>query len=562
MRENRRIGTDVFWRLVSWAGTGAILGGALVITSALLLGPAEWPDLGWPHRGLCGAVVLLAVVWALPGGEQRPVGEYDSEPGEGSGPIRVVAAPVALLALLVVIRGFSEPEGSRNVLIDLAAVSHLWLWGALALLMGAVVLAVSGRPEPRCPSSARPRLQALVAGLLPIVTLSVFVVPTVLERDRTVHTLARPLDSKTVAVSTWEHPVAESVGKADVVPTATGALVITDQGVRALDVRDGAERWRFRPVGEVLWADVDFTGDRVAVLYRDEGREEHEQRSLAVLEAETGEPVGDHRIHRQVESVLLTSTTFVEVRDTGFTVRAHDGDENEVGYLPKEDCRKSGAPVLAGPRILVPEECASEEERWYQVRMLLESGESFGTREVPGPVEELLPAPDGWSTVVHYGGDEPGSSAFQGRGSGMLGEDLPDAVVALEGERLMYAENDDDRAEYRLLKPMVARDDRKVAEPEPLESFEFTGRIPDPDTVVASAERFAAVDEEVEALLVGEWGSEPTEIPLDTVAEGFSPSGSSFGPALAPDTIVLACLTADGRAHVIGVRPSMLGAEQ
>lgn len=562
MRENRGIGRDVFWRLVSWAGTGAVLGGALVIASALLLGPAEWPDSGWPRWGLCGAVVLLAVVWALPGGEQRPVGEYDPEPGEGSGPIRAVAAPVAFLALLVVIREFSEPEGSREVLIDLASISHLWLLGALALLVGAVTLAVSGRPDPRWPSVTRLRLQALSAGLVPIVVLSVFAVPTVREHDRTVHTLARPLDSEAVAASTWGHPVEEPVGKAEVVATATGALVVTDQGVRALDVRDGAERWRFRPVGEVLWADTDFTGERVAVLYRDEGREEHEQRSLAVLEAETGDPVGDHRIHREVESVLLTSTTFVEVRETGFTVRAHDRDEDEVGYLPKEGCRKSGGPVLAGPRILVPEECESDEEQWHQVRMLLESGESFGTREVPGPVEELLPAPDGWSTVVHYGGDEPGALAFQGRSANMLGEDLPGDVMALEGERLMHTEIDDDRVEYRLLKPMVAVAKEKVAEPEPLESFEFTGRIPDPGTVVASAERFAAIDEEAEVLLVGEWGSEPTETPLDTVAEGLSPDGSSFDLALAPDTIVLSCLSTDGHVHVIGVRPSANGTEQ
>lgn len=555
MRENRGIDTAVFWRLFSWAGTGAVLAGALAIATALLLGPGAT----WIQWGLCGAVVLLALVWALPGGEQPPVDRYDPEPGEGSGPIRAAAALVGFLSVQVVLRELAEPEGPREALIDHTSVSQLWFLGALALLVGALALAVSGRPDPRWPASGRPRIQALAAGLVPIVALSVFAVPTALERDRTVHTLAGPLDRTTSAASTWEYPLEDTADAAEVVATASGALAITDQGVRALDVRDGTERWRFQPAGEVLWADADFTGERVAVLYLDEGRKEYEQRSLAVLEAETGEPVGDHRIHAQVESVLLTSTTFVEVRASGFTVRAQEPGEEETRYLPKEGCEKSGAPILAGPRILVPEECEpddeqeSDDEQRYQVRMLLENGESFGTREVPGPVTELVPAPDAWATVVRYGGDEPGSLAFQGRSSNMLGEDLPGDVVALEGERLMYAETSDDRVEYRLLKPTVAGDDEKVTEPELLESLEFTTRIPDPDSVVANAERFAAIDEEAEALLAGEWGSEPTELPLD---------GSLLSVALAPDTIVVSGLSADGRAHVIGVRPSTNGTEQ
>lgn len=559
MRENRGIDTAVFWRLFSWAGTGAVLAGALAIATVLLLGPGAT----WIQWGLCGAVVLLALVWALPGGEQSPVGRYDPEPGEGSGPIRAAAALVGFLSVHVVLRELAEPEGPPEVLIDYASVSQLWFLSALALLVGALALAVSGRPDPRWPASGRPRIQALAAGLVPIVVLSVFAVPTALERDRTVHTLAGPLDPTTDAATTWEHTLEDTAGAAEVVATASGALAITDQGVRALDVRDGTERWRFQPVGEVLWADADFTGERVAVLYLDEGRKSYEQRSLAVLEAETGELVGDHRIHTQVESVLLTSTTFVEVRASGFTVREQEQEqepgEEETRYLPKEGCEKSGAPILAGPRILVPEECEpdddseSDDEQRYQVRMLLESGASFGTREVPGPVTELVPAPDAWATVVRYGGDEPGSLAFQGRSSNMLGEDLPGDVVALEGERLMYAESSDDRVEYRLLKPTVAGHKEQATEPELLESLEFTTRIPDPDSVVANAERFAAIDEEAEALLVGEWGSEPTEFTLD---------GSPLSVALAPDTIVVSGLSADGRAHVIGVRPSTNGTEQ
>lgn len=556
MREERGIDTTVFWRLVSWAGTGAILAGTLVTVTALLLGPGAT----WIQWGLCGAVVSLVLVWALPGGEQPPMERYDSEPGEGSGPIRAAAALVGFLAVHVVLREQAEPEGPREVLIDHASVSQLWFLGALVLLVGALALAVSGRPDPRWPASGRPRVQALAAGLVPIVVLSWFAVPTVLERDRTVHTLAGPLEPTTAAASTWEYPLEDAAGAAEVVATASGVLAITDQGVRALDVRDGTERWRFQPVGEVLWADADFTGERFAVLYLDEGRKSYEQRSLAVLEAETGELVGDHRIHTQVESVLLTPTTFVEVRASGFTVRAQEPGEEETRYLPKEGCEKSGAPILAGPRILVPEECEPDEdeqegddEQRHQVRMLLENGESFGTREVPGPVTELAPAPDAWATVVRYGGDEPGSLAFQGRSVNMLGEDLPGDVVALEGERLMYTEADDERVEYRLLKPTVAGEDEKVTEPELLASLEFTTRIPDPDTVVASAERFAAIDEEAEVLLVGEWGSEPTEIPLDD---------SPLSVALAPDTIVVRGLSADGRSHVIGVRPSTDGTEQ
>ena len=607
MRRIREISADTLWRLLAWGGTGAVLGGTLVIASALLLSPAEWPGATLLHWGLCGAVALLAAVWVLKGGEQRPVDEYDPNPGEGSGPIRAAAALVLFLAFHVALREFpgargetgvpDEPEvrvaGEEavlpDVLVDFASISDLWFMGALALLVGAGALAVGGRPEPLRPAAGWPRRQAVLAGLLPVVVLTAFATPTVLERDPVVHTLAGPrtaagpstaaepfsqadaaaLEDGDDAAWAWEHPEEGSAGEAEVVATGYGTLVVGGQGVWALDSRDGTERWRFQPVGEVLWADASFDGERVAVLYEDAEREEHLQRSLAVLEAGTGKLVGDHRIHRKVDDVLLTTTTFVQVEEGVLSVRAHEqeGTEDEARYAPETDCRQVGAPVLAGPRILVAEECTpdpedreGDDDREHEVRLLHEDGRPYGGHDVPGPVEEVAAAPDGWATVVRYGGDDPGVLAFQSRDGDVIAEDLPAGTVPLRGERLLYTEpegtDDADRVEYRLAQPQVAVPRGEVADPEVLESLVFTDERPDPDSVTAGSEVFAAVhagDEEPTALLVAEWGSGPVTIPLDTAAEGLSPDGSPFGVALAPDTVVVSGLSAGDRAHIVGV---------
>ncbi|GAB3721583.1 hypothetical protein [Nocardiopsis oceani] len=634
MRRIREISADTLWRLLAWGGTGAVLGGALVIASALLLSPAEWPGATMLHWGLCGAVVLLAAVWALKGGEQRPVDQYDPNPGEGSGMIRAAAALVLFLAFHVALRELpgargetgvpDEPEDRvageeavlPDVLVDFASISDLWFMGALALLVGAGALAVGGRPEPLRPATGWPRRQAVLAGLLPVVVLTAFATPTVLERDPAVHTLAGPrtaagastaaepfgqaeaaaLEDGDDAAWVWEHPEEGSAGEAEVVATGYGALVVGGQGVWALDSRDGTERWRFQPVGEVLWADASFDGERVAVLYEDAEREEHQQRSLAVLEAGTGKLVGDHRIHRKVDEVLLTTTTFVQVEEDVLSVRAHEqeGTEDEARYAPEAGCRQVGAPVLAGPRILVPEECTpdpedregeddreGDDDREHEVRLLHEDGSPYGGHDVPGPVEEVDAAPDGWAAVVRYGGDDPGVLAFQSRAGDVIAEDLPASAVPLRGERLLYTETEEpegtekpegteepegtdgaDRVEYRMVQPQVAVPRGETAEPEALESLVFTAQHPDPDSVIADSGVFAAVhagDEEPTALLVAEWGSDPVTIPLDTAAEGLSPDGSPFGVALAPETVVVSGLSAGDRAHVVGVGPGPRG---
>lgn len=597
MRGPRGIGADTLWRLLSWGGTGAALGGALVLTAALSLSPAEWPGATLLHWGLCGAVVPLAVVWALRGGGQRPVGGYDSDPGEGSGLIRAAAALVLFLAFHVVLReipgvlGWDGAGGADtreagawrdgaeivppDVLVDFAPISYLWFLGALALLAGAGALAASGRPEPLRPAAGRPRRQALPAGLVPVVALAVLAAPTALERDRVVHTLAEPLtragdaalEHSDEVTWVWVHPEEGSAGEVAVVGTGSGALVVGGQGVWALDSRDGTERWRFQPTGEVLWADVTFDGGRVAVLYQDDSQEAHEQRSLAVLETDTGKLVGDHRIHREVDGVLLASTTFVQVEAGGFTVRAQEPGEEETRYQPEEGCRQAGAPVLAGPRILVPEECVVDDEeresaddRRHQARILLEDGSRYGTREVPGPVEELSAAPDGWAAVVRYGGDEPGSLAFQGRNSSTIAEDLPAGAAPLNGQRLLYTEAEEGarQVEYRLEKPVVGEPGGGIPDTEPLASLVFTAQLPDPDSVAVSPRLFAAVqagEHDPAVLLVGEWGSGTTAIPLGAAAEGLAPDGSSPSVALAPDAIVVSGLSAGDRAHIIGAGP-------
>ena len=51
----------------------------------------------------------------------------------------------------------------------------------------------------------------------------------------------------------------------------------------------------------------------------------------------------------------------------------------------------------------------------------------------------------------------------------------------------------------------------------------FTAQHPDPDSVTAGSEVFAAVhagEEGADVLLVAEWGSGPAAVPLDTAAEG------------------------------------------
>ncbi|WP_017587130.1 PQQ-binding-like beta-propeller repeat protein [Nocardiopsis ganjiahuensis] len=576
---------DTLWRLLSWAGTGSVLGGALVVTAAVVLGPAEWDGTAAVHWALCGAVVLLAVVWALGAEGQRPEGnEYYSLPGEGSGPIRAAAVLVVCLALQVVLRELPEAgeagvretgwEGPPpDVLVDFGAVSHLWYLAALALLAGAAVLAVSGRPEPLRPAPGQPRIEALLAGLAPVVALAVFAVPTALERDRFVHTLAEPLSPAESPVPAhadevawvWEHPEEGSAGEVSVAATDSGVLVHGARGVWALDSRDGAERWRFQPLGEVLWSQVTPDGGRVAVLYRDDTRPEHEQRSLAVLEADTGRLVGDHRIHRRVDHLLLTGATFVQVaEDDSFTVRSQEPHEEEIRYELRGGCEQVGAPVAAGPRILVPEECPRDEEapeEWFpQVLVLTEGGARYSSLELPGPVEELTAAPDGWSVVVRYAGDEPGALAFRGRTGEVVAEDLPAGTVPLDGERLLFTETDEatHQAEYRLEKPVVGEPGGEVPDTETLETLAFTTRIPDPDSIASSPELFAALqagEDDPAVLLVGAWGSDPAAVPLDTAAEGLSPDGSPFGVALAPDVIAVSGLSAGDRAHVIGVGP-------
>lgn len=587
----RIMNSDTLWRLLSWAGTGAVLGGSLVLTAAVVLSPAERDGTSAVHWGLCGAVVLLAVVWALSAEGQQPQGdEYYSLPGEGSGPIRAAAVLVLCLALQVVLRelpGAREPavretgrEGPPpDVLVDFGAVSHLWYLAALALLAGTAVLAVSGRPATLRPASGRSRLQALAAGLAPVVALAVFAVPTALERDRFVHTLAEPLspaESPAPAHAdgvawVWEHPDEGSAGEVSVAATDSGVLVHDPRGVWALDSRDGAERWRFQPLGEVLWSQVTPDGGRVAVLYRDDPRQEGEQRSLAVLEADTGRLVGDHRIHRRVDRLLLAESMFVQVAEDGsFTVRSQEPGEEETRYELRGGCEQAGAPVVAGPRILVPEECPPDEEdpegeggseEWFpQVRILTEGGSWYSSLELPGPVEELTAAPDGWSVVARYGGDEPGALAFRGWTGEVVAENLPAGAVPLTEERLLFTGvgKDTHQVEYRLERPVVGEPGGEVPGTETLETLAFTTRVPEPGSIASGPELFAALqagEDDPAVLLVGAWGSEPTAVPLDTAAEGLSSDGSPFGVALAPEAIAVSGLSVGDRAHVIGVGP-------
>jgi hypothetical protein len=116
------------------------------------------------------------------------------------------------------------------------------------------------------------------------VALAVLAVPTVLERDRAVHTLAEPLPVTDTPAHgdevawVWEHPDAGSAGGTSVAATNSGALVRGSGGVWSLDSRDGSERWRFQPAGEVLWSEATPDGERVAVLYWDETGADPEQR--------------------------------------------------------------------------------------------------------------------------------------------------------------------------------------------------------------------------------------------------------------------------------------------
>ncbi|WP_017579940.1 PQQ-binding-like beta-propeller repeat protein [Nocardiopsis valliformis] len=587
----RWISADTLWRLISWAGTGAVLGGVLALVGAALLSPAErWGETSpLLHWGLGGAIVLLTAAWALPGGEHRPGSGWDRRPGEGSGPLRAAAVLVGCLAVLVAlrevpgartpVRASGEGEPLPDVLVDFGAVSHLWYLSALTLLAGALMLAVAGRPEPLRPASGRPRIQAVSAGLAPAVALAVLAVPPVWDRDPSVHTLAEPLASAEAAASVhgdevtwvWEHPEAGSAGEISVAATDTGALIHGPRGVWALDSRDGSERWRFQPVGEVLWSEPTPDGERVAVLYRDETGADHEQRSVAVLAADTGRPVGYHRIRDEADRVLLTDRAFLQVEESGrFTLRDHESGEANR-YQRDRGCVQTGAPVIADARILVPEECPpdeddaeSAEEESHQLRVLTEAGGTYGRREIPGPVEQVLSAPDGWAVVVHYGGDDPGVLAVRSRNRGVTAENLPTEpgrVVPVNGELLMYTETDEDtdQVEYRLERPVVGEPGGDIPDTETVDSLVFATPAPVPESVAVSPELFAGVraegpdGNEPAVLLVGAWGADGIEVPLDSAAEGLAPDGSTFGVALAPHAIVVSGFSVGDRAQVIGV---------
>lgn len=587
----RWIIADTVWRLISWAGTGAVLGGGLALVVAAALSPEERWDGVTPllHWGLGGAVVLLAVVWALRGGEQRPDSGWDRHPGEGSGPLRAAAVLVGCLAVLVAlrevpaartpVRASGEGEPLPDVLVDFGAISHLWYLAALTLLAGALMLAASGRPEPLRPAGGLPRRQAILSGTAPIVVIAVLASPTVLERDRSVHTLAEPLTEVEASSSThgdevtwvWKHPEAGSAGEVSVAATHTGALVQGPGGVWALDSRDGAELWRFQPVGEVLRAEVTPDGERVAVLYRDESGAEGEQRSVAVLVADTGQLVGYHRVRNEVDRFLVTDRAFLQVEESGrFTVRDHESGES-VRYQRDRGCTQTGAPVVAGSRILVPEECPSDEhgaesagEDYHQLRVLTETGDTYGRRTIPGPAERVLSAPDGWAVVVHYGGDEPGALTVRSQVTGVTARGLPTEpgrVVPVDGELLMYTESDEetDQVEYRLERPVVGKPGGEVPDTETVDSLVFAAPAPAPESVAVNAELFAAVRAEgpdgngPASLLVGTWGAGGIEVPLDSAAGGLAPDGSAFGVALAPRAIVVSGFSVGDRAQVIGV---------
>lgn len=587
------ISADTIWRLLSWAGTGAALSGALVIAGGVVLSPVERWDMAAPlHWGLCGAIMLLASVWAFRGAGQLPGTGDAPRPGEGSGLIRAAAVLVGCLALLVAWR---ERPGSRDplvyeleegdplpaVLVDFEAFSHLWYLGALVLLAGALMLAVAGRPEPLLPAAGWPRRQALMSGLTPFVALAVLAVPTAVERDRFVHTLAEPLSLAesaerahgTEVTWVWEHPEESPAGELSVAATASGVLVHGPRGVWALDSREGTERWRFQPVGEVLWAEVTPDGERVAVLYQDESARAHHRGSLALLGADTGQLVGVHRIHQQTEELLLTDRTFLQVEESGdFTVRGHK-PEMVVSEFQEGDggCVQVGAPVIAAPRILVPEKCPEYEDdaetggEWtHWLRVLSDTGGSYGSREVPGTVEAVEAAPDGWSVLVRYGGDDPGVLAVRGRARGVIAEDLPTEpgrVVPVDGDLLMYTETDEhtDQVDYRLERPVVGEPGGDVPDTETVDSLVFATPAPVPESVALSPELFAGVRAEgadgngPATLLVGAWGAEGIEVPLGSAAEGLAPDGSAFGVALTPHAIVVSGFSVGDRAQVIGV---------
>ncbi|WP_431869291.1 hypothetical protein [Nocardiopsis eucommiae] len=588
----RRINVDGLWVPLAWAGSGSVLAGGLVLAVLAFTVPSGAPL----HWALLGAVPLLVVACVLSGGEQRP---RAGSPGAGSGPVRAAAALVACLALSVAVREGLPPrdEGQElpaaDVLVDPGGSSSLFFLAAVALLLGAVALMVSGRPELSRPPSARPRRASLLASLAPAVALTVLAVPTALDRDRLAHTLAPSLTDAGEAVPgeevawVWEHPEDGSAGGVDVVATATGALVLGDTGVWALDTRDGTERWRFRPVGEVVWSGLSPDTERVAVLYRDDS-ETDRGRALTILETDTGGLVGHHGVPDPVERVSLTNATFVQTGEGGtFTLRDHESGE-ELSYAGTPDgCVPVGAPVVAGTRILVPDTCeeAGRHRGENPVRVLGARGDWFERAELPGPVEELVSAPDGWAVVARHGGDEPGALALRGRDGGVISSDLSeDDVVRVDpvnGERLLFTEASEGarRVEYRLERPVVVppgEGDPTIEPVAPL-AFEFADELSveeaelalDPGSVAAGPDLFAAVHGVPRAtvgggdpalhLLVGAWGSEGTAVRLDTAAEGLAPAGSGFGVALAPGAVVVSGLAVGERAHVVGVGPGPRG---
>lgn len=586
----RRIRVEGLWAPLAWAGTGSALAGGLLLVVLLAAGPAEWARPGPLHGALGGAVLLLVAAWAL-GGRSRRSAKDDplSGPGEGSGPVRAVATLVFGLALALALR---EAPGSRegrepsvpDVLTDVGWLSHLWFLSAVALVAGAAALAVTGRPEP--PAPGRPRSGAPLAALAPFVALAVFAVPTVLDRDRLTHTLAAPLAEAEEPVAgtevtwVWEHP---QEGAVDVEATATGVLVLGDSGVWALDSGDGTERWNFRPVGEVLWSGVSPDTGRVGVLYRDDSGTDR-GRALTILETDTGGLVGHHGVPDPVERVSLTNATFVQTgADGAFTLRDHESGEEQPHAGTPDGCVPVGAPVVAGTRILVPDTCEEAGPHWGEnpVRVLGARGDWYERAELPGPVEELASAPDGWAVVAHHGGDEPGALALRGRDGALIASDLSEDGTArvdpVDGERLLFTESGEGvrRVEYRLERPVVVPPGEGDPTTEPVASlvFEFADELSpeeaelalDPDAVAAGPDLFAAVHGVERTtvdggspglhLLVGTWGSEGTAVRLDTAAEGLAPDGSAFGVALAPGAVVVSGLAVGERAHVVGVGP-------
>ncbi|MFE9245917.1 hypothetical protein [Nocardiopsis sp. NPDC006938] len=597
----RRIDVDGLWTPLAWVGTGSVLAAGPPLVALLVTGgPAGWGGPGPLHWALGGAVALLVVAWGRGGRAQRPVGDAPVPgPGEGSGPVRASAALVAFLALPTLLREARSPSeeeggGARSapdVLTDPGWVSHLWLLVAVALLVGGLALAVSGRPEPLRPAPGRARRAVLAAVLAPAVALAAFAVPVVLDRDRLEHTLAAPSGEPGEPVRgdevawVWEHPEEGSAGGVRVAATGTGALVLDDGGVWALDSGDGTERWRFRPVGETLWSGVSPDTERVGVLYRDASAMDGRGRALAILESDTGRLVGRHTVHDRVEGVLFTNATFVEVGpEGGFVVRDHStGAIWQHAEVP-DGCAAAGAPVVAGARILVPDACEEESRHRGQdpVRVLAAHGEWFERGDLPGPVEELVSAPDGWAVLARYGGDDPGALALRGRDGAVIAEDLPvdgaPRVDPVDGERLLFTAYDDGarRVEYRLERPVVVPPggDEPTTETEASLEFAFEDALTADEeerslelgAVATGPELFAAVPGVPRApvgaaggaaayLLVGAWGSEGSVVRLDTAVEGLEADGSAFGVALAPGAVVVSGLAVGDRAHVVGVGP-------